>query len=262
MAENTTKRKHTCPVSVCFTKYGVAKLLFCGQWRCKACRKRLSQKWAKRVYLHIMQAHSEEAIESGTDNGDFFFITFTMRGSVRSNELAFKLLPVLWNKFRKRMSRRFKRFDYVAFVEGQPQRGDMPHFHIVSSKPLPVKKGKKGQFTKRSVHDFAVGLGFGHQADMQPVSSKLAAHYVAKYMTKQADDTPKGFRRVRASQKWAKLPKDPEKKLIVKLKGESIPEFIARASAITNVSEAELYSGMVTLWAQHHEDLPDLRLKW
>lgn len=262
MPDNPTKREHSCPVSVCFNKDGVAKLLYCGQWSCKECRKRLANKWALRVYFHIQQAHSEEAFENGTNNGDFFFITFTLRGYIRTAQAGFAVLPKLWNTFRMRMQRHYKGFDYIAFVEGQPKRSKIPHFHIISSRPLPLKPGKKGQITKRSIHDFAMSIGFGHQADMQAVGSKLAAHYVAKYATKQSDETPKGFRRVRASRKWLKLPKDPDKILIVKLKGETVPEFIARASALTGRTEAELYADMITLWAQHHEGLPDLRLRW
>lgn len=259
---NPTGKTKNCPVSVCFTKDGVAKLLYCGQWQCKECRKRLARKWAQRVYLHISNEQLVGEDPDGVDYVDYWFITFTLRGNIRSAKAAFEALPKLWDTFRKRMQRRYKHFDYCAFVEGQTKRGNIPHFHIISSRPLPIPKGKKGQYTKRAVHDYAHGLGFGHQADMQSVNNKLAAHYVTKYATKQSDETPKGFRRVRASRSWAKLPKDPDKILIVKLKGETIPEFIARASDITGRSEAELYADMITLWAQNHEGLPDLRLRW
>lgn len=262
MARTSRVRERKCPVSVCFTKAGIPRLLFCGQWICPTCRIKLARKWAKRVYNHIVN-HQMRLDESDTEvHQSYFFITFTMRGNVRSVRAAFDILPKLWDTFRKRMQRRYHHFDYVAFVEGQPQRGGMPHFHIISSRPLPVKKGKKTEFTKRAVHDFAVKIGFGHQADMKPVASKEAAYYVSKYASKQSDETPRGFRRVRTSRTWHKLPKDPDKALLVKSRVESITDFIMRVADISHRAHEELYQEMITLWEEETGEVDLFSFHW
>jgi len=116
------------------TKEGAAKPVFCGQWTCKRCAKLLARKWAKRVKMHIELEKAE--IQHG-EIKLFMFITLTLPGKVRTPERGFELLPKLWDRLRTIMKRKLgKGWQYVAFVEGQPERSHMPHFHIISNRPL------------------------------------------------------------------------------------------------------------------------------
>src|SRR5258707_4215780 len=105
------------------------------------------------------------------------------------------------------MQRHTASWPYLAFVEGQPNRGAMPHFHVLSSAPTPYR-----------IKDFAVHHGFGHQADEKPITSDGAVDYVSKYASKQGTSAPKGFRRVGRSSKLAKPPQHDRDAYLDKLK--------------------------------------------
>ena len=62
---------------------------------------------------------------------------------------------------------------------------------------------------------------------------------------------PKGFRRVRASQRWTKDPVDPLRKLIVPAKGESLIEFLLRVHASTGLDMETLHQH----WHDANEEL-------
>lgn len=138
---------------------------------------------------------------------------------------AYADLPKLWDRFRKYIKRYYAgTWEYVAFVEGQPKRVDMPHFHIISL----VKSPKR-------LKDLAVWSGFGHQAYEKKVTSDKAAWYVAKYASKQSPSCPKGFRRVRASVGWTKLPEKDGASLIVQAKAETLQNYLQRVSEETKL---------------------------
>jgi len=144
----------------------------------------------------------------------------------KNAEQAFEALPGLWDRFRKYIARNHAgKWQYVAFVEGQPQRGHMPHFHIISL----IKSPKR-------LKDLAVWSGFGHQAWEKKVTSDKAAFYVAKYASKQSDVTPRNFRRVRASRGWTKLPEKIGPELIVMAEHEPISDYLLRVANETGVS--------------------------
>lgn len=156
------------------------------------------------------------------------------------------------------MQRSYPRWEYMAFVEGQPQRGGMPHFHIVSSEPPNAKPNAKGKVTKHILHDWAHYMGWGYQIKVEVVTGGQAASYVAKYSTKQHPATPKHFRRVRVSKAWTKLPRDPERKLIVPARGEDLAHFIARLADISGLPAETLYKywteGKQMLYNAQHQD--------
>jgi hypothetical protein len=139
------------------------------------------------------------------------------------------------------MQRSYPKWEYLAFVEGQPKRGGMPHFHIISSQPPNAQKNAKGNVTKHILHDWAHHLGWGFEIKVEAVTSGQAASYVAKYSTKQHPATPKHFRRVRVSKGWTKLPRDPERKLIVPAHNEDVAHFIARLADISGLSPEHCY---------------------
>jgi len=156
---------------------------------------------------------------------------------------AYKTLRKLWNRLRmavSRMDSNGKRWQYAAFVEGQPKRQNMPHFHIIMDTLPPAKRNKKGEITKHALHDWAHKMGWGFEADLGQVDHNKAASYVAKYVSKGSGTVPKGFRRVRVSKGWAKLVRDPERKLLVLQKGESVVDFILRVGDRTSVDHPTL----------------------
>lgn len=153
-----------------------------------------------------------------------------MRRKYQGPDAGYAVLPRLWDALRKQIQRRGKGFSYIAFVEGQPKRGDMPHFHVICN----VKPWKR-------VKDIAWYAGFGYQAKAVVVNGPKAASYVAKYATKQNPATPKGFRRVRTSRDIKPLPAFESDGLIVPHKTETNVAYVLRVSSITGIDPGELY---------------------
>jgi len=163
---------------------------------------------------------------------------------------AYADLKKLWDRLRQTVKRdyvrkyNFKAFTwmYMAFVEGQPKRHYMPHFHILSPFPAPER-----------IKDFAVRCGFGFIADEREINGKGAAAYVAKYASKGAGAIPKNFRRVRSSQDWAKLPDVDSNLLFVKGKSEFVSDYLIRVHEATGVPMESLYSN----WIRVHQGATD-----
>jgi hypothetical protein len=150
--------------------------------------------------------------------------TFTQPGKVRSLSFAYKILPSQWNNIRQKCQRAWGKWSYLAVVEGQPKRGEMPHFHVLTYREMPARP-----------HDFAVSCGFGFEADQEAIRDKKAGRYVAKYLTKQSAVVPKGFRRARTSRDWPKLPEYGKEPYIVKSRLEHWDRFFARVETTTGV---------------------------
>jgi hypothetical protein len=172
--------------------------------------------------------------------GDAWFFTLTMARRYKTAEAAYADLPRLFDNFRKIVQRKIKKWHYVAFVEGQPQRGYMPHLHVISIERMPERS-----------KDLAVKAGFGYQTrrnlcpgetgdDPEHVTSNGAAAYVSKHSSKQTPCTPPNFRRVRTSQHFAKLP--PRPKLLVKAADENVTDFLLRVESITGRSVDDLWA--------------------
>lgn len=203
-----------CPQLYAFNTDAQLIAVRCGSWYCPKCMKTNSLQWSWRVRLHI-----------GAQHGPAWFWTLTMRSKYKTAAQAYEALPKLWDRFRKYIKRLYPGdWQYCAFVEGQPKRVDMPHFHIISL----IKAPKR-------LKDIAVWSGFGYQAWEKRVTSDKAAWYVAKYASKQSPSCPRGFRRVRASRGWTKLPAKDEKSLIVKAKSEDMRHYLQRVSEETGV---------------------------
>lgn len=175
--------------------------------------------WGWRAKLQINES----------ENDVYWFWTLTLRGKYHTPEQGFKALPKLWDTFRKAVQRAlkkkgYKKWTYLAFVEGQPKRSYMPHFHILSSHKSP-----------RRLKDMAMYAGFGYEAKEKAVDGPKAMSYVAKYASKQHESMPKKFRRVRASRDWAKLPPFKGDPLYVKAKDETLAAFLLRVNEATGV---------------------------
>lgn len=202
-----------CPQMYAFNQDAQLIAVRCGSWYCPHCMKTNARHWSWRVSLHISNSGKTA-----------WFWTLTLGRKYKTAEQGFAALPGLWDRFRKYIARLHEgRWEYVAFVEGQPQRGHMPHFHILSLSKCPLR-----------LKDVAVWSGFGYQAKEVKVNSAKAAAYVTKYASKQSPKTPCGFRRVRASRGWTKLPTRPDVHLIVQAKQESLQDYLERVASETS----------------------------
>lgn len=204
----------TCGQLHAFKHDGTVVIVYCGKWSCKRCSKVNANLWAWRVRLYL----SEGA-------GEAWFWTFTMGSGYRSRKSAYTALPRLWDALRKHLQRRFGKWEYCAFVEGQPKRSHMPHFHVISLVKSPQR-----------IKDLAVHVGFGHQAFEEYVSDKKAGYYVAKYASKSDAQMPSGFRRVRTSRGWPKLPPYKGERYIVKSSVETLADYLLRVSEVSGVA--------------------------
>lgn len=212
-----------CPTMRAFNKQGKVQNVYCGSWSCPRCQKLKARLWAWRIKLTIRDS-----------NVVWYFWTLTLRSKYRDPKSGYDALPRLWDTLRKQVQRHEKKFSYLAFVEGQPKRGNMPHFHVITN----VKPWTRFK-------DIAWYAGFGYEAKSEKVTGPKAGSYVAKYATKQNADTPKGFRRVRASRDIAKLPDYDKIGLIVPAKNERQWEYIARVSDETGIDHETLYERWV-----------------
>lgn len=209
-----------CPTGVAFTAAGGRAVpLRCGSWNCPTCARINARRWA------IIARYGVDHLPPPT-----YFWTLTLPSAIRSRPRAFEKLPTLWDVFRKRIQRHTNAWLYIAFVEGQPQRGYMPHFHILSSVKSYIR-----------LKDIAAEVGFGFQAKEIVINSEGAAQYVAKYASKQGQPAPKGFRRVRASRNWPKPPDNESEPYIVKAGKETVFGFLSRVAMRTHRDIGELY---------------------
>lgn len=177
--------RSTCPTPMrMFNAEANVVSVACDRWKCDICRQVLSYRWAVRVRYGM-------ALHGGTA----YHWTLTLPGKIKSSAFAFMVLPNLWDNLRKTMQRERKRWDYAAFVEIHPHRTGIAHFHIVSF-----------EVSQTRIKDRAAHAGFGYMATEQLIEGWEAAFYVSKYTSKQGAQMPKGFRRVRLSQGWPKLP--------------------------------------------------------
>lgn len=243
----TYKRYRKCPVTIAFNHEGKTSLIYCGSWQCRRCAKRNAGKWAKRAELGLK-------VLAGQDLADAFFLTLTLPGVYSSVELGFRAIPKLWDSTRKAYQRYYGGFTYIAFVEGQPKRGGMPHFHILATVEPPTKRGRRGYVTKHGVHDFAVAYGWGFEAELEIVQSEQAAVYVAKYTSKGDPSMPRNFRRVRVSADFPKLPDLGGSPLLVPARDEDVAHYLARVAYDTGIASDMLYPKYVQIVARLHED--------
>lgn len=185
MSDETDRLSTACPHGLrAFNASGDVVRLACDQWKCDSCRKVLSYHWATRVRYGL-------ALWDGPKR----HWTLTLSGKVRSPHFAFGILDECWDNLRKKMQRTFGRWNYAAFVELHPSRVGIAHFHVISLENSPAR-----------LKDVAHHAGFGYQAKDTEIDGPQASFYVAKYTSKQGEDMPRGFRRVRLSHGWPDLP--------------------------------------------------------
>lgn len=218
--EQSAEIHSTCPTGMrMFNAEGNVIRLACDRWSCDHCRKVLSYRWATRIRYGL-------ALWDGPSR----HWTLTLSGKVKSPVFAFGILGECWDNLRKTMQRACGTWNYAAFVELHPSRAGIAHFHVVSLADCPGR-----------LKDVAHHAGFGYQAKDDPITGRGASYYVSKYTSKQGEDMPKGFRRVRLSRGWPSLPEAAyDVALLIPEKHEDLPEYFLRVAATTGLSSMDV----------------------
>lgn len=200
-------------------KYGVTQGC-CNHWDCKRC----GQIRAKEEYARIVHGIHELSLIHST----LYFQTITCRGREISSKSAdagyLEWTNKLLDAYRARVKKHGGHWCYVQVTERQ-KRGH-PHSHFLTTfEPGDLRKGVvekwhkvggipvveekivlRSEWLQRAVSR----SGLGEQYDISIVRNEAAAsRYVAKYMFKATNFTtkwPDGWRRVRYSQNFPKLP--------------------------------------------------------
>lgn len=207
-----------------FNELGQLITIACDRWNCEYCQRVNSYRWAERIKYGIDLAKPYDA----------YMWTLTLPGWVHTAPTGFRILPDLWDRFRREVQRYYRLWDYAAFVECHPVRGQIPHFHIISLKAAPYR-----------LKDVAKHTGFGYMAKEKQITGKGAAGYVTKYCTKQGYQMGSHFRRVRVSQGWPRLPASLYDHTVYHLlPKETVTAYIRRIASLTG----ESYSSLMSTW--------------
>jgi len=160
----------------------------CKMWSCPFCAEQNKRLWAIRAY--------HGASELGARGIEVDFLTLTSHEALNGPQTQY-VWPKSWSKLGQRARRKAMAFEYLLIPE-QHLDGRL-HVHAIET----------GAFGVRWWKDNARACGLGFMAEEQKLrSAGGAAWYTSKYLTKSIEwqHWPRGFRRVRASQGWPKLP--------------------------------------------------------
>lgn len=190
----------------------------CKSWHCAACAKTNADLWQMRATVG-----ADHFIQQGFT---VQLVTVTSHERV-SRKVAIERLPDNWNRLRNRWQREVGKPAY--FIVGETgNKSAHFHLHLITN----LSPGER--FWK----DAARASGMGYIADESDplVNASRAGFYCGKYLAKQfsAGLYKKGYRRVRCSNSWPKLPKlprDPNWDFSVVANGEPLSGFIEKLQA-------------------------------
>jgi len=233
-------------------RYGVVQGC-CNHWECPRCGVLV----AKHHYGRIVVGAREIA-----EKHDLWFITITCRGKDVSEAEATKNYLSWTSKFLDacyaKQKRAGKAWFYVQVTEKQ-KRGH-PHSHILTTfQPGDITSGlvqtwqTMADGRRQSEHREALRsewlqsmvcrAGLGDQYDISQVRTvEAASRYVAKYMFKSsqfAAHYPKGWKRVRYSQSWPKLPATKTDSFV--LLGSDDWRKLAQRAAVVDASSGDAF---------------------
>lgn len=201
-------------------KWGVVQGC-CNDWLCPRCGQQRAREEYGRIVVGAREISRTEAL---------YFLTITCRGSECSLEDAEANYLVWTNKLLTRLRAESKRAGKIWTYASVTERQDRmhPHSHYITTycpaDVVFIKKGEGKHYRSSgevfpAKHDTlqsykleaaCVACGLGRQYDISRVQSNEAgSRYMAKYLFKETIFTqkwPRGWRRVRYSQTWPKLP--------------------------------------------------------
>lgn len=188
----------------------------CNDWTCGRC----GLKRAKAEYGRMVEGARRLHAEGNT----LHFLTLTCRGADMPLSTAERDYMKWTNRILSTMRADWKKrggvWAYVQVTERQKRQH--PHSHMITTfRPKDAATARKGDILAHGQparHDCLNSAwlvkacqraGLGRMTDISEISSPVAvAVYVAKYLFKDAMQTewPKGWKRIRYSQSWPKLP--------------------------------------------------------
>lgn len=166
----------------------------CGLWSCPECAQINKEMWTWRA--------SSGGLVLFQELGAIEFLTLTSHEKL-SAAASVDVWPDAWKKLAERARYHGGEFQYFAVPE-RHKTGRL-HVHAIIA--------TEAQLPKRFWKNAARACGMGYQADLQEVLHVGGVGgYVGKYLAKtlQYSHWKKGFRRVRTSQGWPKLPTLPK----------------------------------------------------
>lgn len=245
------------------SRYGVSQGC-CNHWDCPRC----GTVRARQEYGRIVSG-----IQKLAESSKIYFVTITCKGKEMATDEADKNYLTWCNRFfsswRSRTKTKGGKWCYVAVTERQ-QRGH-PHSHILTTadfkdlylghvwKERPTNSGDKEMQREIALRsDWAasavVKAGLGSQYDISIASSpEGASRYVAKYLFKQTafeTDWPKGWKRVRYSQNFPRLPEVKTDSFV--LLSDSDWNWLGRRASIVVVKDSETL--LDVRWKLRHAD--------
>jgi len=229
----------------------------CNDWNCPRC----GQQRAKEEYGRIVAG----AREVGKTNRLYLF-TITCRGREMTSEAAQDGYLVWTNRLlttiRTQAKRANKVWAYASVTERQKR--EHPHSHFITTycpdDAVLVKEGENKWFEQAGAsvvarHTTLQSLwleracyraGLGYMYDLSELDSlEAGSRYVAKYLFKETIFTtvwPKGWRRVRYSQNWPKLPDVKGDAFILLTKWDWFRLSKEALKVVTKTAEAKAYA--------------------
>lgn len=213
----------------------------CGMWSCPQCAQINQEIWTWRASL----GGRELAIKHG--NVDFLTLTSHEKLDAAA---SVDVWPDAWDKLRKRAGRAAGKLEYFAVPERHKSGRLHVHAIVATQDELPLRWWKNA----------ARACGMGYQADLQEVIHEGGVGgYVGKYLAKtlQYSNWKKGFRRVRTSQGWPKLPALPQEE---GWNFETLPKDVSLYDALIVASDLGYethLTGHKTAWKYVNEKTPD-----
>ena len=193
----------------------------CNDWNCPRC----GQQRAREEYGRIVSGAREIA-----KTNELYFLTITCRGKEVTYEHAEANYLAWTNRLLSRLRVQTKRAHQMWAYASVTERQDRlhPHSHYITTycpadaifvakdKPKTyctsgeVFQAKHDTLQSFELEKACVDCGLGRQYDISRVESvEAGSRYISKYLFKEtifSTKWPKGWRRVRYSQNWPKLP--------------------------------------------------------
>jgi len=152
----------------------------CGSWECYCCGYRMRENLVE----EIQRVTSERP-----EISRMLTLTLDPAEAPDDQDEQHRYITERWNALRTRLKREIGDFSYIWVREEQDS--GLPHLHVLVSRYLP----------HAVVSTAWSELGGGEIVDIQRVDTRKAAHYVGKYLTKNAlSGFPDGIRRYGTSQ--------------------------------------------------------------
>lgn len=183
----------------------------CKQWTCSYCSQINRKQWNARLIDFVNKK-----------GGDWGWFTLTAHGQKRSPKASLDNLRSCWDKFIKRLKRKYGKFDYCRVYE--PHKDGAYHLHCIVSFHFDDLRERKGKDNKtvtysKQIASIAKKFGIGwytHADNIAPDKhGGYVASYITKYITKLTIQNKKEIgrtRHIQCSHTWSKLTKISEYK--------------------------------------------------